>query len=311
MKIAVFGTGAVGGYFGGRLAESGQDVRFIARGAHLAAIRENGLRVTSIKGDFAIHPAQTTDHPADVGVVDVVLVAVKTWQVSEAAHAIQPMIGPDTMVVPLQNGVEAAGQLRAVLGEKPVVGGFCRIISAMTGPGQIHHMASEPYIAFAELDNQPSARTQQLYEAFVGAKVHCEIPADIELAVWEKFLFVAAWGGVGAITRAPIGVLRSILETRVMLERSTHEIYAIGLAHGVKFAPDILGKTMMTYDNLTAGGTTSMQRDIAEGRPSELEGQIGAIVRLGHVSNVPTPLNETIFHALLPMEKRARGEVSF
>lgn len=311
MKIAVFGTGAVGGYFGGRLAEAGQDVTFIARGTHLAAMRETGLHVTSIKGDFVIHPAQATDNPAEVGVVDVVLVAVKTWQVDEAAHTIQPMVGPDTMVVPLQNGVEAAGQLQAVLGEKPVVGGFCRIISAMTGPGQIHHMASEPYIAFAELDNQPSARTQRLYEAFVGAGVNCEIPADIELAVWQKFLFVAAWGGVGAITRAPMGVLRSIPETRGMLERSMREIYAIGQARGVKFSPDILSQTMITYENLAAAGTTSMQRDIAEGRPSELEGQIGAIVRLGRESNVPTPLNEIIYQALLLMEKRARGKLAF
>lgn len=311
MKIAVFGTGAVGGYFGGRLAESGQDVTFIARGAHLAAIREHGLHVTSIKGDFVIHPAHATDHPADVGVVDVILVAVKTWQVDEAARAIQPMIGPETMVVPLQNGVEAAGQLKAVLGDKPVVGGFCRILSAMTGPGQIHHMASEPYIAFAELDNQPSARTQRLHEAFTGAGVKCEIPADIELAVWEKFLFVAAWGGVGAITRAPIGVLRSITETRQMLEQAMEEIFAIGRAWGVKFGPDILSQTMMAYDNLAAAGTTSMQRDIAEGRPSELEGQMGAIVRLGRECGTPTPVNELIYHALLPMEKRARGEVNF
>ncbi len=311
MKIAVFGTGAVGGYFGGRLAESGQDVTFIARGAHLAAIREHGLHVTSIKGDFVIHPAHATDQPVDVGVVDVVLVAVKTWQVDEAARLIQPMIGPDTMVVPLQNGVEAAGQLKAVLGDKPVVGGFCRILSAMTGPGQIHHMASEPYIAFAELDNQPSARTQRLYEAFTGAGVKCEIPADIELAVWEKFLFVAAWGGVGAITRAPIGVLRSITETRQMLEQAMEEIFAIGRAWGVKFGPDILSQTMMAYDNLAAAGTTSMQRDIAEGRPSELEGQMGAIVRLGRECGTPTPVNELIYHALLPMEKRARGEVNF
>lgn len=311
MKIAVFGTGAVGGYFGGRLAESGQDVTFIARGAHLAAIREHGLHVTSIKGDFMIHPAHATDHPADVGVVDVVLVAVKTWQVDEAAHAIQPMVGTETMVVPLQNGVEAAGQLKAVLGEKPVVGGFCRILSAMTGPGQIHHMASEPYIALAELDNQPSARTQRLHEAFTAAGVKCEIPADIELAVWEKFLFVAAWGGVGAITRAPIGVLRSIPETRRMLERAMEEIFTIGRARGVRFGSDILSQTMTAYDNLAAAGTTSMQRDIAEGRPSELEGQIGAIVRLGRECGVPTPVNELIYHALLPMEKRARGEVNF
>lgn len=311
MKIAVLGTGAVGGYFGGRLAESGQDVTFIARGAHLAAIREHGLHVTSIKGDFVIHPAHATDQPADVGVVDVILVAVKTSQVDGVAHTMQPMIGPETMVVPLQNGVEAAGQLKAVLGDKPVVGGFCRILSAMTGPGQIHHMASEPYIAFAELDNQPSARTQRLYEAFTAAGVKCEIPTDIELAVWEKFLFVAAWGAVGAITRAPIGVLRSIPETRQMLERAMEEIHTIGRARGVKFGPDILSQTMAAYDNLAVAGTTSMQRDIAEGRPSELEGQIGAIVRLGLDCRVPTPVNELIYHALLPMEKRARGEIHF
>lgn len=309
MRIAVFGVGAVGGYFGGRLAEAGADVTFIARGATLKALREHGLRVTSIKGDFTIYPAQVTDNPAEIGAVDVVLVAVKAWQVIEAAHAIQPIVGLDTMVVPLQNGVEAADQLKSVLGEKPVVGGFCRIISAATGPAQIHHMASEPSIVFGELDNAPSERTRRLQAAFDKAGVKCEIPADIQAALWEKFLFVAGWGGVGAITRAPIGVLRGLPETRAMLAQSMQEIFRVAISQGIELSSEVVAETMGRIDRLAPISTTSMQRDIAEGWPSELEAQIGAIVRLAREGGVAVPLNEFIYQAMLPLEKRARGEL--
>jgi 2-dehydropantoate 2-reductase len=311
MRIAVFGVGAVGGYFGGRLAQSGTDVTFIARGATLKAMRELGLRVTSIKGDFTIYPAQVTDNPAEIGAVDVVLVAVKAWQVTEAARAIQPIVGPETMVVPLQNGVEATNQLQALLGEKPVVGGFCRIISAATGPAQIHHMASEPSIVFGELDNAPSERTRRLQDAFTQAGVKCEIPADFRGALWEKFLFVAGWGGIGAITRAPIGVLRELPETRAMLEQSMQEIFRVAISQGIELSSEVVAETMSRIDRLAPISTTSMQRDIAEGWPSELEAQIGAIVRLAREGGVAVPLNEFIYHAMLPLEKRARRELGW
>jgi len=218
MRIAVFGTGGVGGYFGGRLAQAGEEVTFIARGAHLQAICEQGLRVESPKGHFTVHPARATSDPDEVGPVDYVLVGVKAWQVPEAARAIAPMVGEGTAVIPLQNGVEAPGQLSAVLGAEHVLGGLCQISALVAGPGLIRHVGIEPYIAFGELEGQgPSTRAERLRAAFERAGVNAEIPKDIQAALWNKYLFIAAFSGVGAVTRAPIGVIRSLPETRALL----------------------------------------------------------------------------------------------
>ena len=195
MRIAVFGTGGVGGYFGGRLAQAGAEVTFIARGTHLHALRTQGLRVDSVLGDFVIHPVQATDEPRQVGVVDAVLVAVKAWQVPEVAEAIRPLVGATTCVVPLQNGVEAPEQLAVVLGTAPVVGGLCGLVSFIVAPGHIRHAAAEPFIKFGELDNRPSPRLGQLHQAFRQAGVTVEIPADMQSALWMKFLSITPCSG--------------------------------------------------------------------------------------------------------------------
>jgi 2-dehydropantoate 2-reductase len=312
MRIAVFGTGAVGGYFGGRLAQAGEEVIFIARGEHLQALRSHGLRVDSSKGDFMLQPVQASADPAQVGEVDVLLVGVKAWQVPEAAQAMGPMVGPDTFVVPLQNGVEAPSQLAAVLGARHVLGGLCKIISFIVGPGHIRHAGLEPYVAFGELDNRPSERTERLRQAFARAVgVTVEIPPDIQVAMWEKFLFIASFSGVGAVTRAPAGVLRSVPETRQLLEQAMHEIFAVARAREIALPGDIVGQTMAVVDGLPPDGTASMQRDVMEGRPSELASQNGAIVSLGQEVGVATPLHGFIYHSLLPLELRARGQVQF
>jgi 2-dehydropantoate 2-reductase len=312
MRIAVFGTGAVGGYFGGRLAQAGEEVIFIARGKHLQALRRHGLQVDSVKGDFVVQPVQATDDPAQVGVVDVVLVGVKAWQVPEAAQAMRPMVGPDTFVVPLQNGVEAPTQLAAVLGAQHVLGGLCRIISFILGPGHIRHAGIEPYVAFGELDNQASERAERLRQAFArAAGVTVEIPPDIQVAMWEKFLFIASFSGVGAVTRAPAGVLRSVPETRQLLEQAMCEIFAVARAREIALPGDLVEQTMAVVDGLPPDGTASMQRDIMEGRPSELASQNGAVVRLGQEAGIATPLHHFIYHSLLPLELQARGQVQF
>ena len=311
MRIAVFGVGGVGGYFGGRLAQAGEDVVFLARGEHLRAIREHGLRVDSINGDFTIQPAQATDAPASVGAVDAVLVAVKAWQVPEAAEAMRPLIGPETMVVPLENGVEAPEQLAAVLGEAHVLGGLCRIVSFIAGPGHIRHAGIAPYVSFGELDNRQSLRVERLRQAFVQAGAQVEIPPDIQVALWEKFLFIVAVSSVGAITRAPMGVLRSLPETRQMLEQVMRETLAVGRAGGVALDEGYVSGTLAAIDGMAAGATASMQRDIMEGRPSELENQTGTVVRQGQERGVPTPLSAFLYHSLLPQERRARGALSF
>ena len=311
MRIAVFGAGGAGGFLGGQLGQAGEDVVFIARGEHLQALRTKGLRIDSIKGDFVLQSVKATDDPAQVGVVDVVLVGVKAWQVPEAAQAMRTLVGPETFVVPLQNGIEAPLQLAAVLGAQHVLGGLAKFISFIMGPGHICHTGTEPYVAFGELDNRSSERGERLRQAFVRAGIKVEIPPDIHVALWAKFLFVVSWGGVGAVTRAPIGVLRSVPETRQVLEQAMHEIFAVARAREIALPEDIIGKTMAFVDSLPPGGTTSLQRDIMEGKPSELAAWNGAVVRLGQEVGVATPLHTFIYNSLLLLELRARGQVQF
>lgn len=312
MRIAVFGTGGVGGYFGGRLAEAGEEVVFIARGSHLQAIAEQGLRVESVNGDFLIRPAQATGDPAQVGPVDVVLVGVKAWQVPEAAEAIRPLVGPDTFVVPLQNGVEAPAQLAAVLGEQHVVGGLCRIVSFIAGPGHIRHLGGDPYLAFGELDNHPSERVERLRRAFARARgVTVEVPPDIQAAIWAKFLAISSFSGVGAITRAPAGVWRSRPETRELWQQAMREVMAVAQGRGIHLAEAVVEGATTFMDSLPVDATASMQRDIIAGRPSELESQNGAVVRLGREVGISTPIHNFIYTCLLPQELKARGEAEF
>ena len=309
MKIAVYGTGGVGGYFGGQLALAGEQVYFIARGHHLQAIRENGLHVSSTKGDFHILHAFAAEKPSEIGPVDIVLVAVKAWQVPEIAPTLGPFMGPDTFVVPLENGVESAEQLSHVVGKAHIVGGLCKIISYIESPGRIKHAGAEPFVAFGELDNSRSERTEKLKAAFQRAGVAVKIPDDIHAAIWEKFLFIASISGIGAVTRAPIGVLRIIPETRSMLEKAMMEIFHVAKAKGIELNETVLQKTMGFVDKLPSSGTASMQRDITDGKPSELESQNGAVVRFGKEFNVPVPVHQFIYSSLLPAELKARGKI--
>lgn len=312
MRVAVFGAGAVGGYFGGRLAQAGEDVTFVARGEHLAALRRQGLRVSSVAGDFVVQPARATDDASSVGTVDAVLLGVKAWQVTDAAKALRPMIGRDTIVVPLQNGVEAPDRLREVLGAEHVLGGLCRILGRVDGPGHIAHFGAEPYVAFGALDGSRSVPAERLLKAFDRAEaVTCEIPADIRVAMWSKFMFIATMSGIGALARAPIGILRSQPETRQLLEQALREVHSVAVGHAIALPPDIVTKTLAFIDGLPAEGTASLQRDLMQGRPSELEAQIGAVVRLGRQAGVEVPLYRLVYHALLPLERRARGELEF
>jgi 2-dehydropantoate 2-reductase len=306
MRIAVFGAGGVGGYFGG------EDVVFIARGDHLKAMLKHGLKVDSVNGDFLVKPAQATDDPAQVGIVDVVLVGVKAWQVPDAAEAIRPMIGPNTVALPLQNGLEAPTQLAAVLGDQHVLGGLCGLSTFIVGPGHIRHAGAEPFVKFGELDNRPSERVERLRKAFERASgLTVEIPPDIQVAMWMKFLFITVWSGLGAVTRAPLGVWRSLPETRQMAESALQEIIRVAQARDIALPENPVPATMNMYDSFPPDITSSMQRDIAQGRPSELEAQIGAVVRFGKEADVATPLHKFIYDSLLPMELRARGQLKF
>src|SRR5919106_56585 len=257
MRFAVFGAGGVGGYLGARLAEAGEDVAFIARGEHLRAIRERGLRLESIAGDAVI-------------------------------------------------------DLADAIGPQHVLGGLCGMVSFIAGPGHIRHAGAQPWIAFGELDGRVTDRVRRLKEAFRrcrGLKV--DVPADITVALWEKFLFITATGGVGAVTRAPFGAFRALPETRRMLEGAMREVVAVARARGIEVSDDAVTRALSLMDGLEPHGTSSMQRDIMAGRRSELDAWNGAVARLGREAGVETPVHDFIYATLLPQELRARGELEF
>jgi 2-dehydropantoate 2-reductase len=309
MKFAIFAAGGVGGYFGGRLAQAEHDVTFIARGEHLEAIRETGLRVDSIDGDFVIQPAKATDDPDSVGAVDVLLVAVKAWQMEEAIEQMKFLVGTTTVIIPLLNGVEAPEQLSAAFGSECVLGGLCRISSFVAEPGRIQHVGMKPYIAFGELDNEKSERVSALQKIFAEIPdIVADVPDDIHVAMWEKFIFICALSGVGAVTRQVVGVYRDIPETRAMLYLALKEAFKVGKKRGVALPKNFADVMLDRIDNLPDEMLASMQKDVMDGRPSELESQNGAVVRMGRELGLPTPTHDFIYASLLPMELKAQNK---
>lgn len=333
MKIAVMGAGGVGGYFGGRLAAAGHDVTFIARGEHLEAIRADGLMVESVNGDFVVFPAQATDDPGTVGPVELVIFAVKSWQLDDAAELARPLFteraetgasepahtesadrrmgtadaaSDGTVALPLLNGVENADILARHYGWDRVLGGLCRVLSYIDAPGRIRHVGLDPVVVLGELDNRRSERVQRIHRTFVDGGIRTEIPDDIQVAIWRKFLLISTWSGIGAVTRVPIGRWRSEEGTRSMAEEGLREVVAVGRARGVDLPEDHVETAMGAFDAAPSEGTASMQRDVVAGRPSELEAQSGAVVRLGAEVGVPTPMHAFLYHSLLPQERLAR-----
>lgn len=312
MRIAIVGAGGVGGLLGGLLARAGTEVAIVARGAHADAIRREGLRVESPLGDFTVRVARVSDDPAALGAADAVLVAVKAWQVAEVAPRLAPLVASGGVVVPLQNGVEAAPRLAAALGEERVAGGLVAVLSWIERPGAVKHVGGPPRLRVGERAGRgrPSARLDALAAALRAAGCEVEIVADVEAAIWEKFLLIEPWGAVAAAARAPIGVVRGVPETRALMERAQAELAALARARGVALAADAAARTLAFLDGVPAEATASMQRDLGAGRPSELEDQTGAVVRLAREAGVPVPVHEALYAALLPQERAARGAIS-
>ena len=308
MKIAIFGSGGVGGYFGGRLALAAQDVTFVARGAHLAAIKESGLRVDSIGGDFVVHPAKATDSPQSIGRADLVILATKAWQLDSAIEQMKPLVGEGTMILPLLNGMEHMDTLLTSFDRKNVLGGLCRISAFAAGPGYIRHVGVPPFIAFGELDNSKTARVDSLKEIFSALNgITVDTPSDINAAMWEKFIFISGTSGVGAYTGQTIGEFRANPETRAMLFNAMNETAAVARARGAALSESFVSDTMSRIDTIQPHIIASMQKDIMEGRPSELNEQTGAVIRMGRTAGIPTPTHEAIYAKLLPLENKARG----
>ena len=307
MRIAIYGAGGVGGYYGGVLARAGYDVSLIARGAHLEAIRASGLSVRSPGGDFVVRPAAATDDPAEIGPVDAVIVAVKSMHLSAVCEGIAPLLGPNTLVVPMLNGVDAHEALLPAVGGSRMGKGLTRIISEVVAPGQIRHVGVEPYVALAEWDGGRTLRVDSLVAALRDAGVDAEVPPDIDAAIWLKFLFVCSVGGVCGACRMPLGPVRTLPESRALLRRAMEEIAAVAGAHGVSLQDDAVAFAMNTVDTFPPEGTSSLQRDIAAGVPSELDAWTGAAVRLGATVGLATPVHSFIHAVLLPSEMQARG----
>jgi 2-dehydropantoate 2-reductase len=312
VRFAIIGVGGVGGYVGARLAEAGHDVLLIARGAHRDAIAETGLHLKSPLGDALYFPARVTDEPSGSEPVDCVVLAVKAWQVAEAARAAEPLLARGAAVLTLQNGVEAPARAASVLGRERVLGGIAKIISFVAAPGHIEHTGVPPSLIIGELGGGASPRAEALAAAFHSARgLDVSVASDIERALWEKYIFIASWAGVGAVSRAPLGVVRRVQETRRLIQGAAEELEAVARARGVRLDRGAADAVLAFIDRLPPDGTASLQRDIAAGRPSELDDLTGAAVRLGAEVGVPTPVNAFILGALAPLEQRARGVLAF
>jgi len=317
----IVGCGGVGGYFGGRLAQKGIQVTFLVReGETLNNLKKDGLRVDSIKGDFVLSPNQfkVTANIKDIEGADVILVTVKTWQLEEAAKQIKPIVSETTTVIPLLNGVDIVDSLNSILGNKNVVGGSCRIVSFIASPGHIRHQGVPPFIVFGSYPHNANIHKQNLedlkaiFDSSIG--VDATLSPNIDRDIWEKFFFICANAGVTSVTRAPMGIVYSTPETRQMLIDVMRECALIARAKGIDISEELIQSTLERVSKNakeSPGATTSMQRDIEQGKPSELYQLTGTVIRLGNEFNLPVPLNRFIYGSLLPLEMKSRGEIVF
>ncbi len=308
MKIAIMGTGGVGGYYGGLLAQQGHDVTFIARGEHLKAIQENGLQVKSVHGDFLVKQAQATDDPSQIGPVDLVLFCTKTYSIDHAAQQIKPIVGAQTTVLPLENGIDAADRIREVVGMEHLIGGVTWISSAVEAPGVIKQISQFRRVVIGELDGQLTDRVQAIHKAFEETGITAELSEHILKIMWTKFVFIAAVSGLGSLTRLPMGEYRAVPETRELMTDLMREVEAVARAQGVELDPDVVKKSLDFTDNAPAHMKPSMQLDVEAGQRSELEAMVGVIGRKGRERGLPTPVADMVYASLLPGELAARRE---
>ncbi len=303
MKIAVVGAGGVGGVFGARLAAAGHEVGLVARGAHLEAIRSDGLRVTGGPRDLHVRPAFATDRPEDIGAADVVLFAVKQWDLESAGAAARPLVGPDTMVVPLQNGIDARERLGTILGPDRVVGGTAFINAFISGPGGIEQHTPFNRLVFGEWDGRPSARIDALAAACGPADIEAVASPNIELDIWKKFVFLVAVSSVNAVVRGNNGVVRRCPETEALIGICAAEVAAIGRARGVPLDGDAGEQAARLSASFGDDGIASMAADLMKGGRLELPWLAGKAVALARETGVPAPVLGTIHAALLPWQE--------
>jgi 2-dehydropantoate 2-reductase len=299
VRIAMIGAGGVGGYFGARLAAAGEDVTFIARGVHLAALQASGLRLQSPKGDLHLTTVTATDSTSSVGPVDVVFVTVKMYDLEAAAVTLPPLLGPDTVVVTLQNGVEAVDLVAGHVNRHHVAGGVAYVAAVITEPGTIRHTSLDALI-FGELDGRRSDRLIRLEAACARAGFSARVSEHIEIDLWSKFSRLSVFSGMTAVTRSPIGVLRGDPELLALLRSACEETLRVGRARGVALPDLVMTEIMQMVDSLPYQAKASMLEDLERGRRLELPWLSGAVVRLGREAGVPTPIHTFIATVLKP-----------
>ena len=308
MKIAIVGSGGVGGYFGGRLVAKGVDVTFLARGAHLAALRSKGLRILSPSGDLHLPAVKATDDPTSVGPVDVVLFAVKLYDTESAIALLPPLIGPHTLVVPLQNGVGSVERLARAIGRGHVAGGTCYVAAVIAEPGVIKHTAMGRLIFGPLRDgaDRPPAPLQELLSACKGAGVEAVLSETIETEIWAKFVRLAVMSGMTAVTRSPVGVIVNDPDLAAMVVDALRESFAVANACGVPLDATVIPAIMKANQAIPGEMKSSMLEDLERGRPLELPFLSGMVVKLGEDHGVPTPVHRFIATALKPFVNGAR-----
>ncbi len=306
MRIGVMAAGAVGGYFGGRLAAAGHDVTFFARGAHLAAIRKAGLRIESPLGDLHLRDAQATADPSAVAPVDVVIFAVKLWDLEQAAASLRPLVAGATRVITVQNGIDAVERVAPILGADHVVGGYAQIATVIGSPGTIVHSSKFALFRFGHADRRADPTLTAFVAAAREAGLDVALAEDIDVELWKKFVFLSTMAGMTSATRQPIGPILADPDTRALLHSLLREVVAVGRAKGVGLPADHADKALAFADEtLPRGMKASMAHDLERGNRLELDWLTGKVVELGRALGVPTPASETIY-AVLKLHRMGR-----
>jgi 2-dehydropantoate 2-reductase len=307
MKIAVIGTGGVGGYFGGKLAQAGNAVTFVARGRHLEALRSAGLRVETSSGDFTVSPVRAVGTIGEVGTVDVAMLGVKLWDVEPAAPQLAPLLAQGGVVIPVQNGVDAPDILTRALGENKVLGGVAYIAATIREPGVIGVTGTMARLTVGAFDAALAPRAAAFAQACEAAGIQCEHAADIRVALWKKYVFLTALSGCTSAARQPVGVVRSDPDLRRTFEGSMRETVALARARGVILGEDFVAKQMAFLDTLPAEMRSSLQNDLAAGNRLEAPWLAGGVARMAREAGVEAPVNATIYAALKPYVNGTRA----
>lgn len=294
MRIAVMGSGGVGGYFGAKLAKGGADVTFIARGAHLDAMRRNGLTIDSTHAPLALPKVHATDDPSTIGKVDIILFTVKLWDTETAAKSLVPIVGPDTGLISFQNGVQKDDMLRPIVGDTTLIGGTSYIAASIKEPGVISHTGANQRLVFGEFDKRESKRVEAFHQACVAGGIAAEISADIGVEIWQKFVFLVGMSGATASMRATAGEIRANPLTRQFMLDLMKEVVAVGRARGINLPADYAEQRIAFIDTLPAEMIASMYGDLKQGKPLELPWLSGGVADLGAAAGVQTPMNRAV-----------------